>query len=413
MMTRLLLTCTIALLFAGCTANGERAGSDAVDPSLEALVDSLVPGLERLSGLERREPLQMAMQSRDEARAYIERQMEKEMPPERINALRTSYAALGLMPDTLDLHALLLELYTEQVIGYYDPETDRLYVIEGVDREMLRPVLVHELVHALQDQHVNLDSLIASDADVDAVVLQSNDRQTAAQAAIEGHATLVMLAFLAEQMSGREIDPLALPNPAMQLGSSMQQQNSQFPVFQRAPAIIRETMIFPYVSGAGFVHTVWKARGAPTFTDLIPTSTEQVLHPQERYLATVDEPTTIELDVPAGWEAVYGNVLGEYETRLWLREHLGVTASRASQGWDGDAFHLIATEQGDTAFVWWSVWDDEASAQRFADAAARVPANGGSMQVRRGAVDGMPAVSVSRRVSGSAAPPGIQPRIVQ
>ena len=412
-MTRLLLTCTIALLAAGCTANGERAGSDDVDPSLEALVDSLVPGLERLSGLERIEPLQMAMQSRDEARAYIERQMEKEMSPERINALRTSYAALGLMPDTLDLHALLLELYTEQVIGYYDPETNRLYVIEGVDREMLRPVLVHELVHALQDQHVNLDSLIASDADVDAVVLQSNDRQTAAQAAIEGHATLVMLAFLAEQMSGREIDPLALPNPAMQLGSSMQQQNSQFPVFQRAPAIIRETMIFPYVSGAGFVHTVWKSRGEPTFTDLIPTSTEQVLHPQERYLTTVDEPTTIELDVPAGWAAVYGNVLGEYETRLWLREHLGVTASRASQGWDGDAFHLIATEQGDTAFVWWSVWDDEPAAQRFADAAARVPANGGSMQVRRGTVDGMPAVSVSRRVSGSAEPPAIQPRIVQ
>lgn len=412
-MKRLLLICAAVLGLAACTANGERAGSEDVDPSLEALVDSLVPGLERLSGLERREPLQMAMQSRDEARAYIERQLEKEMPPERIAALRTSYGALGLMPDTLDLRALLLELYTEQVIGYYDPEMDRLYVIEGVDREMLRPVLVHELVHALQDQHVNLDSLIANEAGVDEAVLQGNDRQTAAQAAIEGHATLVMLAFLTEQMSGTTIDPLAMPNPAMQLGSSMQQQNSQFPVFQLAPAIIRETMIFPYVSGAGFVHTVWKARGTPTFADLIPSSTEQVLHPQERYLTTVDEPTTLALDVPPGWQAVYGNVLGEYETRIWLREHLGVTASRASQGWDGDAFHLIATQQGDTAFAWWSVWDDDAAAQRFADAAARVPANGGAMHVRRATVDGMPAVSVSRRVSGAATPPEMQPRIVQ
>ncbi len=402
-----------AVLLAACSTNGERAGADPVDASLEALVDSLLPGLERLSGLERRQPLQMAMQSREGARAFIEGQLDKEMPPARINALRKSYAALGLMPDTLDLRALLLELYTEQVIGYYDPATDRLYVIDGVDREMLRPVLVHELVHALQDQHVNLDSLITSQAGVDEPVLYLNDRQTAAQAAIEGHATLVMLAFLAETMSGRTINPLELPNPAMQLGSSMQSQNSQFPVFQRAPAIIRETMIFPYVAGAGFVHTVWKARGAPTFADLIPTSTEQVLHPQEGYLGTPDEPTALDLDLPDGWEAVYGNVLGEYETRLWLREHLGVSASRASQGWDGDAFRLIATAQGDTALVWWSVWDDEESAQRFADAAARVPANGGAMHVRRSQVEGMPAVSVSRRVSGATTLPELSPRIVR
>jgi len=401
-----------ATLLAACTTNGERAGAEPVDASLEALVDSLLPGLERLSGLERREPLQMAIQSRDGARAYIEGQLDKEMPPARVDALRKSYAALGLMPDTLDLRALLLELYTEQVIGYYDPASDRLYVIDGVDREMLRPVLVHELVHALQDQHVNLDSLIASQANVDEPVLYLNDRQTAAQAAIEGHATLVMLAFLAETMSGRTINPLDLPNPAMQLGSSMQSQNSQFPVFQRAPSIIRETMIFPYVSGAGFVHTVWKARGAPTFADLIPTSTEQVLHPQERYLGTPDEPTALDLDLPDDWDVVYGNVLGEYETRLWLREHLGVSASRASQGWDGDAFRLIATAQGDTALVWWSVWDDDASAQRFADAAARVPANGGAMQVRRSQIEGMPAVSVSRRVSGAATVPELSPRII-
>ncbi len=410
-MTKSLWTLLVALL-AACTTNGERAAEQTVDPSLEALVDSLVPGLERLSGLERRQPLRMAMQTREAARAFIERQLDKEMPPARIDALHASYAAFGLMPDTLDLRALLLELYSEQVIGYYDPETDRLYVIEGVDRELLRPVLVHELVHALQDQHVDLDSLIASEAGIEEAVLHGNDRQTAAQAAIEGHATLVMLAFLAEQMTGRTIDPLDLPNPAMQLAPSLQAQNSQFPVFQRAPAIIRETMIFPYVAGAGFVHTVWTARGAPSFEDLIPRSTEQVLHPQERFLQDADEPTQLALRVPAGWTARYGNVLGEYETRLWLREHLGVTASRASEGWDGDAFVLLGSEQGDTALVWWSVWDDEASAARFADAAARVPANGGAMHVSRMVLEGRPAVGVARRVHGSGAVPEVQPRIV-
>ncbi|MGH7443933.1 MAG: hypothetical protein ACREKM_03610 [Longimicrobiales bacterium] len=397
-------------LLAACTSNGERASADDADPALEALVDSLVPGLERLSGLERRTPLRTAMQPRAEARAFIERQIEKELPPERLAGMQASYAALGLIADTLDLRALLLALYTEQVIGYYDPESDRLYVVEGVDRTTLRPVLVHELVHALQDQYVNLDSLISSEPETEGG-LQANDRQTAAQAAIEGHATLVMLAFLAEQMSGQTIDPLALPNPALQLAPAMQAQNSQFPIFRSAPAIIRETMIFPYVAGAGFVHTVWQARGAPTFDDLIPTSTEQVLHPDTRYVGEPDAPTELVLDAPDGWDVVYGNVLGEFETQLWLREYLGITASHASEGWDGDRFQLLATEQGDTALVWWSVWDQAAAARRFAETAARVKPFGRSVDVSQTEVDGRAVVRVTARVHGDAPLPEAPPRI--
>ncbi len=399
------------LALPACTTNGEPPQADPVDPALSALVDSLIPGLERLSGLERRSPLRMAMQPRDEARAFIERQLGEELPPERLAGMLASYTALGLVPDTLDLRSLLLELYTEQVIGYYDPETDRLYVVEGVDREILRPVLVHELVHALQDQHIDLDSLIASEAGPDQAVLRANDRQTAAQAAIEGHATLVMLAFLAEQMSGSMIDPLALPNPALQLAPAMQAQNSQFPVFRRAPAVIRETMIFPYVAGTGFVHAVWQDRGAPSFVDLIPQSTEQVLHPDTRFLGQPDAPTELTLETPAGWSVIYGNVLGEFETRLWIREHLGIGASAASEGWDGDAFHLLATTAGDTALAWWSVWDDEAAAARFAETAARVRPYGRSVEVARADIAGRPAVSVVARLRGDAALTLPPPRI--
>ena len=408
-----LLAAAALLCLGACTSNGEAGRSEqAVDPALVALVDSLVPGLERLSGLERRTELRMAMQPRAAARAYIERQLEKELPPERLAAMQASYGALGLIADTLDLRRLLLELYTEQVIGYYDPETDRLYVIEGVDRQTLRPVLVHELVHALQDQHIDLDSLITNDAASDEVSLRANDRQTAAQAAIEGHATLVMLAFLAEQMSGRSIDPLALPNPALQLAPAMQAQNSQFPVFRQAPAIIRETMIFPYAAGAGFVHTVWQARGEPTFLDLIPGSTEQVLHPETRFVQERDAPTEVQLHRPDGWDVAYGNVMGELETRLWLKEHLGVTAARASEGWDGDAFQLLTTAKGDTALVWWSVWDDEDAADGFADHASRVRANGRAPVVQRLQVDGMPAVAITIRRRGDAALPASPPRLV-
>jgi hypothetical protein len=92
----------------------------------------------------------------------------------------------------------------------------------------LRPILVHELVHALQDQHANLDSLIAKE--------RGNDRQTAAQSAIEGHATMVMVAYMAEEASKAPVNIQTLPDIAESLRPAIEGQNSQFPVFQKAPA---------------------------------------------------------------------------------------------------------------------------------------------------------------------------------
>ena len=108
--------------------------------------------------------------------------------------MHATYAALGLIPDTLDLRALMMEVYKEQIIGYYDPKAEELYVVEGVPRGEVRPVLAHELVHALQDQYADLEALIAPE--------RGNDRQTAAQAALEGHATLVMFALMLEEQQG-------------------------------------------------------------------------------------------------------------------------------------------------------------------------------------------------------------------
>src|SRR5688500_13437958 len=116
--------------------------------------------------------VRLRRQDRAAARAYVQSRLDEEMPPAEREGLRRAYVAFGVIPDTLDLDALLLDLYTEQVLGYYDPGSKTMFVVEGADAESMRPVLAHELVHALQDQHVNLDSLISGD--------RGNDRQTAA-----------------------------------------------------------------------------------------------------------------------------------------------------------------------------------------------------------------------------------------
>jgi hypothetical protein len=339
--------------------------ADADSPAdLVALLAELLPRVERLSGLDRTDVLRMRRQSRVDAAAYVERRLDSELPPDRLDAIRRTYAALGLVPDTLDLRTLLLELYTEQVLGYYDPATTTLFVLEGEDAAGLRPLLAHELVHALQDQHTNLDSLVSYE--------RGNDRQTAAHAALEGHAMVVMFAVLAEEATRRRIDPVTLPDPSVDLGDALAAQNQQFPVFGRAPAVIQETLLFPYVHGASFVHRLWSSMAplerypAPIDT-LLPQSTAAVLAPQP--LERLQEPVELSFaDVPHGWRTVHENTLGKLETAIFLGEHLGTAARAAADGWRGDRYLLLTDETGADVLHWVSVWESTAAAERFARA---------------------------------------------
>jgi hypothetical protein len=377
---------------------------------LVALLADLLPRIERLSGLDRRDVIRMRRQGREDARRYVESRLDTEMPPERMEGVRRSYVAMGLLPDTLDLRALLLDLYTEQVLGYYDPATKTLYVVEGEDAAGLRPLLAHELVHALQDQHASIDSLVAHE--------RGNDRQTAAHAALEGHAMVVMFAVLAEEATRRRVDPVALPDPAAELGDALRQQNQQFAVFSRAPAIIQETLLFPYVHGASFVHQLWSAMApmerypAPLDT-LMPRSTAHVMAPRQ-FLAGEREPVELRFDAPAtGWSALYENSMGRLETGIFLAVHAGEGARGATEGWMGDRYVLMARDGAPDVLHWVSVWETQAAASRFA-AAARGAASslaGRHVAVTSRSVEGMPAVGITITAGAEAADlpaPGIR-----
>lgn len=375
--------------------------ADADSPArLVDMLEDLLPRVERLSGLDRVEPLRMRWQDRAGFMRYIETRLDSELPPERLDGVRRAYAALGLVPDTLDLRALLMELYTEQVLGYYDARTTTLYVLEGGDAQSLRPVLAHELVHALQDQHTNLDSLVA--------FRRGADRQAAAHAALEGHAMVVMFAALAEEAARREVDPAALPNPADELGPALAMQNEAFPVFQRAPPIIRETLLFPYVSGSNFVYQVWQVeRGADRYPapidSLLPQSTAQVMQPLDRFVRRRAEPLELRFEPPAGVTPVYENTLGQLETSIFLAAHLGDRARDLATGWAGDRYVLVAMD-GVDVLHWASVWESDAEADRFADAVRRAAARrpGRSVQVVREDLEGSAGVRITDVPAGAA-----------
>ena len=323
----------------------------SADPELRAMALELLPDLLDRSGLELREPVRLARRTRADLQAYLRFRMDDEIPEVRARDLVRVYSALGLMDPTVDLRRVLLSVYEEQVAGFYDPDSTALFVMDDQPDVALRPLLAHELVHALQDQAVDLDAL----TDVSA----GNDRASAAQAAVEGHATLVMF----EVSAGRGVDLTTVPGFKDQLRSMMALAGAGYPELEASPRIVRESILLPYLEGTGFVLDVWQERGRVGFEGLVPRSTEQVIDPARFLMEPPDEPTEVVVSV-AGASPRLEDVLGAAEVRILLEELAGADPGAAASGWDGDRYLLFAADD-EVTLVWASVWDDAASRDRF------------------------------------------------
>ena len=321
------------------------------------LASDAIPRIEKAANLKFKADPKVEARSRDDVRKFLERRFREELPQREIEGMRAAYSRLGLIPDTLDLRAFLLDLLTEQVMGYYDPGTKVLYVVQEAPPEAVSTIISHELVHALQDQYMNLDSIqhLAGD----------NDRQMAAQAVIEGEATLIQIQA-ALGGSGGDL-ATAFPGGWDRVREEIRENSSQMAVFSNAPRIIQETLIFPYLSGAEFMRSFRQLRPGVTPYGAMPLSTEQLMHTRA-YFTDRDRPTRIKLPTPRVGRDRYQNNLGEFETRLFLYEHMRdqAAAVRGAAGWDGDRYMVVQTPRGD-AFVWLTVWDSPTEAIEFTE----------------------------------------------
>lgn len=356
-----LVALMLGLIACGSDAQQSSPLVRSSDPELAELAAAILPDLARRSGLELKEPVRIELRSRAALDRYLRFKLDEQLPEEEARVTVAAYALLGLVPDTLDLRGVLLGLYSEQVAGFYDPDSTALFVMDDQPGSALQGLLVHELVHAVQDQSVDLEAL--TDPGL------GNDRGTAAQAAIEGHATLVMLEYLAEQMQGRAVDLAKVPDFGAQLRRNLQGVRTQFPALAAAPEVIQEALLFPYLEGAGFVQALWVegGRSAP-FGERLPLSTEQVLAHD-----LGDAPVPLALSVRGG-RGVHQDDLGRLEAGILLKK-LGVVGGvDAADGWGGDRYVLVERDGGEVGLAWATVWDDEAARDRFVAALGPTPA---------------------------------------
>ncbi len=342
---------TILTLLAAAAVSAGRLAAQA-PPALDGIVDSLQPYVEGATRLRFKERPKYGWRTEAEIRRYIDRSVTERTGPTRLGEIALAYHLLGLLPDTASFRRGLSNVYVAQLRGLYDPKTDTLYCRVGLSAPQLREVLTHELVHALQDQHTDLSALLAPGME--------NDARFAARAAVEGQAMFATLRLLA---GGRNL--VGYSGLWNWIAASLRLGQGQSSEFQRAPRLLREGLVAPYLYGAQFM-SYWQGTemaDSMPFGERLPRSSEQILHP-ERYIKG-DVPVVLQF-ADGNERVITEDVVGEFEIHLLAAQIVDgvVGGAPPAIGWGGDRYRVYRSDAG-PALVWYIVWDDAESAAEF------------------------------------------------
>jgi hypothetical protein len=342
--------------------------------------EQILPGMRRIHF---KHEVKRDVTAREDLRELLLKEIDEDMPAEEFRGNELGMKALGLIPRDLNLKEVMVRVYTEEIAAFYDPKTKTMHLIRepeakskkgpsllerllgktgGFDKDENKIVIAHELTHALADQNFDIEAMHQA-------VKGDDDRDLALAALIEGEATLTMFGAQMSDWNGSKIAgiPASRWDGAIDLMSAVLPMGSG-PSLREAPPIITESMIFPYMRGMVYCAWLTNAHGWEALNDAYrnpPLSTEQILHP-EKYRKDPDPPTAIDfvdLEAPEGWKEAGTNVVGEMQLGVLLRRHGG---RPAAAGWDGDRFTVFEGPADRLGLVWFSTWDSEEQARRFA-----------------------------------------------
>lgn len=372
-------------LFAQTAPPAENSLQADAAPKEERPLDELLQEAETWRGLRAKRRVPSRTLGERELSTAVTEAFRKDMPAGTVRSMEIALKTFGLIPESLDLSQFLPKLLTQQIAGYYDPETQAMSLVRreggvlgGLEAEVgLDPqraedmILIHELTHALQDQHFNLAEFVKTDP--------MSDASTARQALVEGDATLTMM----NALMGTPVEELpgvgGLFKEAMGASGPLAGEGSG-ELLAESPPFIRETLLFSYTEGSLFCISVRQKGGQKlldhAFRKDPPRSSEQILHP-EKWHGRRDDPVVLEWPelggaLPGFAKAAEGE-MGEIAVRILLREALknAERAEAAAAGWGGDRF-AVYEKDGRRLLAWITEWDSAEDAAEFAAAAGQL-----------------------------------------
>jgi len=300
-----------------------------------AAADEVLKQMSEITGLSLKSPIKKTLRSREEIRAYVIRQMNEDRTPAERYADEKSAEAFGLIPKGFDLDSFMVQLLTEQIAGLYDPKAHEFYIADWIPLEDQRMVMAHELTHALQDQHFQIETWLDA-------AKPNGDAELAREAVLEGSAMAAMVDYMLLG-TGHSMRELPSFDPSALVGNL-----EDSPTLQKAPQFIRDGLIFPYFGGMMFTAAVLKTSGWGALAGVFarpPLSTQQIIHPALYF--SDKKPVNIELPSIAKslgpeWKKIDEDILGEFGWDEVLKQFLDKDrATSLSSAWAGDRYILF------------------------------------------------------------------------
>jgi len=324
-------------------------------------INEITAELARITGLKFLKKVEYAPITKPEVNKFLRDRLKEEMSPEEIRAEELVLKKFGFVPQDYDLASNTIDLFTEQAAAFYDFRKKKLFVLESAPGDLQRVALVHELAHALADQHFRLEKYIRKGS-------TNDDSSLARMAVMEGQAAWLMSEYMARQMG----QSLKGSHGMVDVVRRTEELSAgQFPVFDAAPLYIRETMLFPYTYGLLFQHAVLEKLGQEGFSEVFsrpPSSAQQILHP-DKYFSHL-EPTAPPAPKPPRakeCKMLTEGTFGELDHRILLRQFgMQAEAPELAAHWRGGAYRLWERkDRSGTVLSYASDWDSAEAARRF------------------------------------------------
>src|SRR5215472_14474058 len=170
---------------------------------LLASVDEVLRFASRDTLLPIKHSVKKAIVSREEVEKYLDEKFKTDVDRIRFERSELVLKKFGLLPRTFELHSFMIKLLGEQVAGFYNEKSKTMNLLDWVEAEMQKPVMAHELTHALQDQSYDLEKMSKHDEEVEKrglddlnLVVREDEQSTCRSAIMEGQAMIVYLDYV-------------------------------------------------------------------------------------------------------------------------------------------------------------------------------------------------------------------------
>ena len=344
-------------------------------------VDQILKFVSKDTSLQIKEDVKRKLVNRDEVVAFIRKHMDEDEDSQRLRRSELVLKKFGLLPRNFDLQTFLLALLREQVAGYYDPKTKTVNLLDWIEAEQQKPVLAHELTHALQDQSFGLEKYMkAGDTDLGAsrkeptvADIENDEATTAHQAVVEGQAMVVLIDYELAPTGQSVVDS---PQIVEALKAGMLVGTPDSVEFHNAPLYIKEALTFPYRYGLDFeselLTKIGKEKAYAGVFKNPPRSTREIMEPGV-YLSGEKLPPMPLLDFKKDFKAYDKfdvGAVGEFDAALLIDQYAGPeTSKRLYPHWRGGYYYAVRPKGDKSAplgLMYLSRWANPEKASEFA-----------------------------------------------